>query len=135
MAVERAVDRFASGVDYLPQSGTVAASAAHTASADWQVTNKGASHLIVVIDATAKTSTPSVVFTIRGFDPTSGATWDILSGAAVTDVGTQVLQVGNSVVSVTNEVQNAVLPEHIQIHAEAADSNSLTYSIAAVLAP
>lgn len=123
-AVTKLSDRF-----NLPASATLVGSAAKTASADWHFAIAKARGIIVVIRATASAATPSVVFTIRGYDPQTDATWDILVSAAVTGAGTTVLRVYPGMAAVTNVAANDVVPEQIIVHAEAGDADSLTYSI------
>lgn len=113
----------------LPTAGTLVASAARTASADWHFAVAGARGIIVVIRVTASAATPSVVFTIRGYDPQTDATWDILVSAAVTGAGSTVLRVYPGTVAVTNVKADDVVPAQIIVHAEASDADSLTYSI------
>jgi hypothetical protein len=113
----------------LPASGALVASAARTASADWHVATAGARGVIVVIDATASAATPSVVFTVRGYDPVTDKVWDILVSAAVTGVSTKVLRIYPGIAAVANVSASDVIPEQIVVHAEASDADSLTYSI------
>lgn len=127
-------DRFADSAGTYPMAGTVAPSAARTASADFLLTVKAATGLIVIVDVTAKVSSPSVVFTVRGYDPVSQETWDIGVNVALTDVGTQVLRIHPSIVKADCKV-NDIVPEFVVIHAEAANANALTYSVAAVVTP
>lgn len=127
-------DRFADQAGSYPFAGTVAKSAARTANADFLVTVKAATGIIVIVRATAKASTPSVVFTVRGFDPVSGQTWDIATSTALTDVGTRVIRIHPSLV-VADCKFNDVVPEYVVIHAEVADTNALTYSVAAIVTP
>lgn len=112
----------------------VYASAARTADPDTQELEvAGYRGLHLVIDATAATSTPSVVFTILGVDRVSGKTYTILASAAITGAGTTVLRVGPGLTAATNLVASDVLPPVIRITAAHGDSDSLTYSVGAAL--
>ena len=64
---------------------TLLASAARTASINSSdITNVNHRGVTVVIEATAATLTPSVVFTIQGKDAVSGVYYTLLASAAVT---------------------------------------------------
>lgn len=112
---------------------TLLASAARTADATAEVQTSRHKGAVVVIDVTAISATPSVVFTIRGSDPVSGQTWDILASAAVTAVGTTVLKVYPALASVANDSENDVLPPVWEVFADHADADSITYSVTAHL--
>jgi hypothetical protein len=115
---------------------TVFPSAARTAtpaSATYRVARGNADGLIVVIDATAVTSTPSVVFTIVGVDEVSGKTWTVLASAAVTTVSTTVLRVNPSLTGVTNQTAKDLVPTYFRVTAVHGNANSITYSVAAYL--
>lgn len=111
--------------------GTVLASAARTAtvaSAD-QYNPDGWRGLHLVIDATAITATPSVVFTIQGKDPVSGQYYTILASAAVTAVSTTVLRVFPGATAAANTVANDTLPAIWRVNAVHGDADSITYSV------
>lgn len=115
---------------------TLMASAARTASVDGDdQTNTHYRGIIVVIDATAKTSTPSVTFTIQGKDAVSGKYYTILASAAITDTGTTVLRVYPGATNASNVTANDVLPVTWRLITTAGDSDSLTYSVGACLLP
>jgi hypothetical protein len=111
---------------------TVFASAARTASADSaDLTNPYARGVVVTIDATAATATPSVVFTIKGKASLSGKYYTILASAAITGTGTTVLRVYPGLTATTNLVASDVLPPVWIVSAAAGDADSLTYSVSA----
>jgi hypothetical protein len=89
--------------------------------------------IVVVIDVTAVTSTPSVVFTIEGKDPTSGKYYTILASSAITGTGTTVLRVHPGLTAAANSVANDILPAVWRITATHADSDSITYTVGASL--
>lgn len=131
----RSADRFGVGEADLPITGTVAASGARTTAQDWIIDNEDGRALIVVINVTAQGAAPSVVFTIQGYDPASDTVYPLLVSAAIVAVGQTVLMVSPDLVAAANTRANAILPEQIIVHAAVANSDSLTYSIGAVLAP
>lgn len=89
--------------------------------------------LHVVIDVTAVSATPSVVFTIQGKDEVSGAYYTLLASAAITGTGTTVLRVYPGLTASANLVANDVLPKTWRVLATHADSDSITYSVGACL--
>lgn len=130
------------GSDSMPTSGNVLEPAARTVTTTTDdIGTLGATGLIVVINATAKAATPSVVFKVQGVvypNPNAGdkgtaVTWDILSSVAVTDVGTTVLQISPNVPDDANKCAQALVPDRIRIVATPGDTDSLTYSVTAVL--
>lgn len=94
----------------------------------------GARGLIVVINVTAVSATPSVVFTIRGVTP-NGVEYNILASAAITSVGTTRLQVHPDLAAAANAKANDLLPDRIKVTAVHADADPITYSVSAVLTP
>lgn len=113
---------------------TVLESAARTTSPSRvDLSNNHARGVIVVIDVTAVTATPSVTFTIEGKDPTSGQYFDILVSAAVTATGQTVLRVYPGLTAAANTIASDVLPLAWAVSAEHADADSITYSVGASL--
>ena len=106
------------------------ASGAYTASQDSaDLSNKRYRGAHIIIDVTAATLTPSVVFTVQGKDLASGKYYDILDSAAITGVGTTVLTIFPAATGAANLTENNILPETFRIHAEHADADSITYSV------
>lgn len=89
--------------------------------------------LHLVIDVTAVTATPSVVPKIQGKDRVSGKYYDLLVGAAITAEGTTVLKVFPGASPVANAVANDHLPRVWRVVLTHADTDSITYSVAAEL--
>lgn len=113
---------------------TLLASAARTADptiADQD--NLAARGLVLIIDVTAVAATPSVVFTIKGKDPVSGKYYTLLASAAIVGTGTTVLRVYPGLTAVNNQVASDVLPRTWTVTAVHADSDSITYSLGAIL--
>jgi len=99
--------------------------------------NHSARGVIVVIDVTAVTASPSVVFTIQGVDstPATPKYWTILASAAITGTGTTVLRVYPGLTAGANLVASDVLPHEWTIDCVHADADSITYSVKAILLP
>lgn len=112
---------------------TVLASAARTANptVDTFRTSGDTDGLVVVINVTAASATPSIVATIKGVDPVSGATWDILASAAITGTGTTVLRVHPQLTAAANTIAKDVVPSYWTVAVVHADADSITYSIGA----
>jgi hypothetical protein len=113
-------------------NATVLASSARTGtnqSADQ--TNYNGRGLHLVINVTAVTSSPSVVFTIQGKDAVSGSYYTILASAAVVGTGTTVLRVFPSATAAANTVANDILPRTWRVNAAHANGDSITYSVGA----
>lgn len=111
---------------------TVLASAARTASVNSSdLTNYNAAGVVVVIDATAASATPSVVFTIKYKDTLSGKYITLLASAAVTGVSTTALVVYPGVTVAANAAVSHPLPRVWRVEAVAADADSITYSVSA----
>lgn len=84
---------------------------------------------VFIIDCTAVTATPSVVFTIAGVDPASDKAYTILASAAITGTGTTVLRIHPSFTAAANTIAKDVLPQALKITATHADADSITYSV------
>lgn len=119
-----------------PQLVTVLPSAARTATPantnEYILTGKFRG-LIVVVDVTAVTSTPSTVISIQGVDRVSGKTYAILDSAALVATGTTVLRVGAGLTAAANLVANDLVPPFIRIVATHGNANSMTYSVSAMI--
>lgn len=89
--------------------------------------------LVVVVDVTAVTSTPSITVAIQGVDRLSGKTWTILTSAAITATGTTVLKVRPDITASANLAASDVLPPFTRIAVTHGNSNAITYSVAAYL--
>jgi hypothetical protein len=112
------------------REGVLYPSAARTATptAHEEVKIMSGNALTVVVNCTASSSTPSVVFKIQG-KSASGVWYDILSSAAVTGAATVVMRVGPALTAVSNLAALHPLPSIFQVVATHADSDSITYSV------
>lgn len=116
------------------QDLTVFASAARTATpTPFDGTNLNGRGLHLVIDCTAVTATPSVVFTIQGADVLSGKFYTILVSAAITGTGTTVLRVYPGLTASANVTASDILPRTWRVIATHGDADSITYSVGASL--
>jgi hypothetical protein len=110
------------------QDEVVVSSAARTADDNFTFVCNTTGGLFV-IDVTAATATPSVVFTIQGVEPISGNVWTILQSAAITAAGTTVLRVYPTLTAAANTIAQDILPQGINIFCDHADADSITYSV------
>lgn len=85
----------------------------------------------VVIDVTATSDTPSVVFAIQGKDLTSGKYYDLLKSAAITSTGTTILTIYPHIDAETNISINDILPRFWRVTATHEDADAITYSVGA----
>lgn len=109
---------------------TLLASAARTASVNSSdFSTAGARGVMVFIDVTAVTATPSLVFTIQAKDPASGKYVDLLSSAAITATGTTMLVVHPDATAAANAVAALPISRTLRVKVVAADSDSATYSV------
>lgn len=121
----------------VPEQVTVFASAARTATAasDTFANQHGHRGVEIVIDATAITSSPSVVFTIQGYSPLGNDFYTILASAAVVSAATTVLRVYPGLTIAANLVANDVLPALWRVNAVHGNADSITFNVNAVLLP
>lgn len=134
MAVTPFVDTLADNANSYPRAATVAASAARTTAQDFgDSETRGAGGLCVIVEVTAWTA-GSITVTIQGVTPT-GATYTILTSAALVATGVVRLRVSPSLVAVTNLAANDLVPDKFRVHVAVADATPITYSISAYLTP
>jgi hypothetical protein len=112
---------------------TLLPSAARTASpASIVINNLAQCGIHLIINVTAKTSTPSVVVKISGIDPVSGGTYPILTSAVFNGTTElRVLKVFPAAVGDPDTVANDFIPKALQIDFTHGNANSMTYSAAA----
>lgn len=96
-------------------------------------TNLNGTGMILVIDCTAISASPSVTFTIEGKDPASGKYYTILTSAAITGTGTTVLRVHPDLTAAANTVAKDMIPAVWRVTATHGDADSITYSVGASL--
>lgn len=116
------------------------ASAARTATVNGDdQSDANAEGVHVIINVTALAATPSVVPKIQGKGPL-GNYYDLLVGTAITDVtvgtppATIVLKLGPGIAPVANAAAADYLPDTWRVVMTHGDADSITYSVAAVLA-
>lgn len=110
------------------------ASAARTATPTAVTFSTGrCKELRIVIDVTAVTSTPSVVFTLDMVDSLSGKFPNIITSAAITGTGTTVLTVALGATVAANVAVSAPLSESLRLTATHGDADSITYTVSAHL--
>lgn len=113
---------------------SILASAARTASVNSpDISTAGATGLIVVIDVTAITASPSIVPKIQMRDVLSGKYVDVLTGAAITGTGTTALYVDPRITAAANVAAAVPLGRVMRVVMTAADADSITYSVGGTL--
>jgi voltage-gated potassium channel Kch len=110
------------------ESKVVYASAARTATSSVTMTT-GCMSGLFIINVTAASATPSVVFTIAGVDPASDTVYTILASAAITGTGQTVLRINPDLTAAANTIAKDMLPQALKITAAHADADSITYSV------
>lgn len=109
---------------------TIFASAARTASATSSVYRlpPGCRGFAVQINATAASSTPSVVFTVQHMASDAWAT--VLASSAVTGISTTNLIIHPDAADIANVSESSTTTKDVfRVIATAADSDSITYSV------
>lgn len=113
---------------------TVFSSAARTASENSaDLSNPYARGAVIVIDVTAVTATPSVVFTVKGKSALGSDYYTILASAAITATGQTVLRIYPGLTAAANVTASDVLPATWRVEAVHGDTDSITYSVSANL--
>jgi hypothetical protein len=117
----------------MAKTTTLYASAARTATpTEAQFTPGRYVGIEVHVKVTAIAATPSVVFTIQGYDVTAAAWYDILASAAVTTVSTNVYRVDPRALAAANLVAQRGLPSLLRLAPVHGDADSITYTAQAV---
>jgi len=110
------------------------ASAARTATPTAvEVNTRRFRSLVLVLDATAITSTPSITVAINRKDNASGKYVNILTSAAIATVSTNTIRVGLGLPATANVSANEPLPNVVQIVVTHGNANSITYTLSAHL--
>jgi len=124
------------GADTLPAAGVLLVSAARTATltaAQLVDTEFGpprsAVGITIRIDVSAIAATPSVVFTIQGWDEAANEWFDLLASAAVTATGTTTLKVDPRIPAGANTVAQHGLVPRMRVAPVHGDADSITYSV------
>lgn len=95
--------------------------------------NPSGTGLLVRINCTAITASPSVVFTIQGYDPAAGGWYDILASAAIVGAGATILRVHPELTAAANTIAKDIVPANWRVSAVHADADSITYSVGAIV--
>lgn len=115
-----------------PLSTSLAKSAAYTATQHLNIP-KGYSSIQIRIKTTAKVDTPSVVPTIEAWDEAAGEWYTLLTGVAITDVNDVLLTVAEWATASANVAVKQKAPHYCRLVMTHADTDALTYSVAAWL--
>lgn len=111
---------------------TVLASAARTTAQAVTLRLKrgdSAKALVFTIDTTVDAASGSITPSIEAFSPLSGTWRTVLTGAAISGVGTISLRIGIGITAVTNVAVNDVVQETFRFSMAVADTDSMTYSV------
>lgn len=122
----------------MAQHANVFPSVARTASTNSpDIRNDLGTGLVLAINVSAVSATPSVVFTIEGKDIASGKYYTILASAAQTGVTTNplILRVHPQLTAAANTVAKDMLPAVWRVSATHADADSITYTVSASMVP
>jgi hypothetical protein len=112
---------------------TVYPSTARTATPTAALQRTGlADNLVIVIDVTAASATPSVVCTIDFYDPISDNYLTLLTSSAITGISTTKLEIGPNIPAVANLAATSMLSNLVRITMTHADADSITYSVSAL---
>lgn len=93
----------------------------------------GSEYGLVAVLSMTVVGTGSVTLAINGYDQVSGATWNILTGAAVITNSTNVYRIFPALVAAANATVNDVIPWQVQFVVTANNANAATYSLTANL--
>lgn len=112
----------------------VAQSVSRTATETFEVDNNNLGSGVFIVDVTAGASgTDTVTVTIDGYDETSGKWYNLLTGAAITAVSTNVYYVGDYKPATANVAAQDFLPKKFRVVATKNNATAITYSIGANL--
>lgn len=89
--------------------------------------------IALIINVTAKTSSPSITVTLYGVDPYTDTTWTILTSAAIATVSTTTLRVHPGITAATNLAVADILPPNIRIGVTHSNTDAITYSVSGYL--
>ncbi len=95
------------------------------------LSNLGAKGVIVTIDVTAITASPSVVFTLEYKDTLSGKYVVFGTSAAIVGTGTTSLLAYPGATAAANTIFNRGVPAVWRVTATHGDTDSITYSVSA----
>ena len=85
----------------------------------------------IIVDVTAVTATPSVVFTIENYNQATNSYYPVLSATAITATGTTVLKVGLGITPSAGSAANDMVTNQFRVVPTHGDGDSITYSIGA----
>jgi hypothetical protein len=91
--------------------------------------HESASGVRIVVDCTAVVASPSVTFTIEGYDPYSDKWYALLSSGPVIAIGQTILSIFPGANDKPNRMLSAVLPIRWRISAAHLDADPITYSV------
>lgn len=112
----------------------ILASAARTATVSVSGINTGdAPAAYFVLDVTVDGAAASITWKVDYLDETSGKYINLLTGAAVADVGTTVYKISPALTAAANSIAAEHLPQTLKVTVTHADADSITYSVGMLL--
>lgn len=111
--------------DLTPVAAAVGATTTQTGA---DQVNAGGRGVRVILDMTAP-GTGSVTLSIQGKDPASGKYYNLLTGAAVTTVSTNVYDLYPGIAAVANQAVGLTLPRIWRIVVTANNANATSYTV------
>lgn len=116
-------------LDNINYEGIALVSAERTTTAtSADIENNNCTGVTVILDTTAA-GTSSNTLKIQGKDPASGKYFDLLTGAAVTTISTNVYKLFPGLTAVANVTATGILPKTFRIVVTAGNANAATYSV------
>lgn len=88
--------------------------------------------LAVVVDVTTA-GTGSITITVKGYDPVSAKSYNILVSAAITTNSVTVLKIYPGLTAAANLVANDFVPSSFIVDVTHNNANAITYSVSALL--
>lgn len=112
----------------------VYASAARTASPTAEIIATGdAPAVYFIVEVTAVTATPSVVFNFELHDPETDTDVTLLASAAVTGVSSNIYKISPALTASANLIAQEHVPQFVKVRPVHADADSITYQVTALL--
>jgi uncharacterized protein YggE len=113
---------------------TILGSAARTATVSVSGIDTGdAPAAYFVLDVTVDGAAASITWKVDYLDETSSKYINLLTGAAVADVGTTVYKISPALTAVANSIATEHLPQTLKVTVTHADADSITYSVGMLL--
>lgn len=104
--------------------------ASRTTTSSVIVQTKGATGVIATINVTdLQATTPSLILSIEGYDPSTASFYTILADAAVATVTSSSISIAPGLPATANVSIPAVLPDTIRVTVSHGDTDTVTYAV------